>query len=73
MSFIDSKNETEREDPKLKAKAMELYTTMEDLQRQADDLEQKLAELDPMGKIADEFKRMREKLMTAAKGGDGEW
>ena len=73
MSFIDRVNETEREDPNLKAKAMELYTTMEDLQRQADELEQKLAELDPMGKIADEFKRMREKLMTAAKGGDGEW
>ena len=71
FTFIDKSSLIEREDPVLKEKATEIFTQIEDLKREKDKLEEKLDELDPLGKLAVEFDEMKQKLLNSIR--EDEW
>ena len=65
INFIDFNRSFEREDDKLKKEAIEMFTQIEELEKQIKRLGTKLYELDPNGRVEEEFKEMRNKLMQA--------
>jgi len=68
LTFVDRNNFMEREDDELKQEAIDIYIQIRELEREQNELKEKLDKLDSLGKLQQEFAQMEQKLVQ--NGGD---